>query len=593
MILSNAECTSSHHVWEQVEIRLTADKLTVDPYTEISVWVDLKGPEFAKRVYGFWDGGSDFCVRIVATAPGLWEWTSGASYKDEGLIQSGQFEATEWTEAELEENPNRRGFLRATENGHALEYADGTPCFVLGDTWWAVPSFRFKWYDDDEERPIGPEMGLKDMVRYRKAQGYNCIAMIATFPNWANDGYPRRIDLEYEESVALRSAWRQAGTSSAKDMHNEGGRPFLFPGRVPGYEDVFPDVDRINPAYFQYMDRKIDYLCEQGIIPFIEVARRDGMGTWRRFHGWPDSYARYVEYVFARYQASNCILSPIHFDSGNATISSKDYNAPANAASSKGIPAFGNLLSCNASGSSLNNFGDSDEAPWLTLHQIGNRRHHDSHWLLTEIYHESHPPKPALNGEPSYDVLSGPYDVGWPPGVIPGTKETALYCRSGMYGSVLSGGFAGHIYGAAGLWGGDVEPEAPYKIWDGLVWQSGAEMTHLNTFILSEGRRYQDLVPNADLVTPNKTHELRGNLGWAYCARTPERDLFMAYFEQGCPVGTLRGCRHEGVYQAQWFDPRTGEWLDAGTQQADDLCEIRLPEPPSAEDWALKLVIVP
>ena len=117
-------------------------------------------------------------------------------------------------------------------------------------------------------------------------------------------------------------------------------------------------------------------------------------------------------------------------------------------------------------------------------------------------------------------------------------------------------------------------------------------MTHLKTFAMSEGRRYQDLVPNANLVTPSQTHEVSGNLGWAYCARTPERDLFMVYFEQGCPVGTLRGCRHRGVYATCWFDPRTGEWTQVGELEANDLCEIKLPDAPSDEDWALKLVLL-
>ena len=581
------------HVWDKIEITLTAQGEYENPYTDVDVWVDLQGPGFERRVYGFWDGGQTFRVRVLAMQPGTWRWVSGSSLEDAGLNeQSGQFEASGWSEADKEQNPCRRGFLRPTVNGHALEYADGTPYFLVGDTWWSVPTFRFPWYDDDQPREIGPEMGLKDMVRYRKAQGYNCIAMIAAFPNWANDGYPRRVNLEYEQTIALRSAWRQAGTSSAKDMHNEGGRPFEFPGRVPGFEDVYPDVNRINPTYFQQMDRKIDYLNSQGFIPFIEVARRDGMGTWKRFYGWPDAYARFMQYVFARYQANNVILSPIHFDSGDATISSRDYNTPANQVSAKGIPAFGTLLSCNASGSSLVNFGDSDEAAWLSLHQIGNRRHHDSHWLLTEIYHESHPPKPALNGEPSYDVLSRPYDVGWPPGVIPGTRETALYCRSGMYGSVLSGGLAGHIYGAAGLWAGDVEPEAPYKTWDALTWESGAQMTHLKVFVLSEGRRYQDLVPNAELVSPSRTHDVQGNIGWAYCARTPDKSLFMLYFEADCPQSVVRGTVRDADYSAQWFDPRTGAWIEIGLLHSSVDAQIHLPEFPGEGDWAAKLELL-
>ena len=56
-------------------------------------------------------------------------------------------------------------------------HADGTPFFVLGDTWWAAGTNRFRWFDDDVERPIGPGAGFKDYVRFRKAQGYNWINM--------------------------------------------------------------------------------------------------------------------------------------------------------------------------------------------------------------------------------------------------------------------------------------------------------------------------------------------------------------------------------------------------------------------------------
>ena len=55
-------------------------------------------------------------------------------------------------------------------------------------------------------------------------------------------------------------------------MHNEGGRPFLFPGKAEGYEQVLPDLDRINPEYFRYMDRKVDYLGDNGFVSFIEVS---------------------------------------------------------------------------------------------------------------------------------------------------------------------------------------------------------------------------------------------------------------------------------------------------------------------------------
>ncbi len=45
---------------------------------------------------------------------------------------------------------------RPTPNGHALQYADGTPCFLLGDTWWATPTFRFPWVEQARSGPPYP-----------------------------------------------------------------------------------------------------------------------------------------------------------------------------------------------------------------------------------------------------------------------------------------------------------------------------------------------------------------------------------------------------------------------------------------------------
>src|SRR5450759_2488176 len=117
-----------------------------------------------------------------------------------------------------------------------------------------------------------------------------------------------------------------------------------------------------------------------------------------------------------------------------------------------------------------------------------------------------------------------------------------------MYGSFLSGGLGGHVYGAEGIWGADIEPVAPIKMWDAFQWNSAAQMRHLRTFAFSIGKRYQELVPNADLVSPNKTAEVRSYEGWAYSARTPDRNIFLAYFEKGCPRSQIRGAKLNSLY---------------------------------------------
>jgi hypothetical protein len=594
------------HVWDKVELTFHARNHYDNPYTNVEVWVDLKGPGFDKRCYGFWDGGDVFRVRILATQAGEWTWHSGSNQKDAGLDdQHGSFTAVAWSEAEKASVPTRRGFIQPSANGHAFDYADGTPCLVLGDTWYAAATYRFKWYDDDQVRPIGPEAGFKDYLRLRKSQGFNSVAIIAAFPNWANDDQPWNIWLDQKAGLGVRSAWADQGDIAAhkprdqwhaKDMSNEGGRAFLFPGKVPGYEQVYPDVDRINPGYFKYLDRKIDYLNAQGFIPVIEVARRDMTSCWAKYYDWPESYTRYIEYVWSRYQANNCLFNPVHFDYPEMTATTTQLNAAANLVIQRyGPPPFGTLASCNASVSSLLNFGGPEQNQWLTFHQIGNLREHDAYWYLTEIYNTP-PARPALNGEPYYSGMADKRYPLYKYGAPGGTEADDRDVRSGMYGSFLSGGLAGHIYGSEGIWGADIEPGSDPFMWQAFQWSSANQMQHLKTFALCEGRRYQDLVPDANLVSPSETHLTKGFLGWAYCARTPDKSFFLAYFEKDCPDRSMiRGALPQTTYQAEWFDPRTGHWSKAGngTVKANVWGWIVLPDFPSNDDWGLKLTTGP
>lgn len=580
------------HVWEKQELTFTAARDSANPYTETTVWVDLTGPTFQKRIYGFWDGERTFKVRLVVTEPGTWKWQSGSNPPDEGLAdKTGSFEAIAWTEQEKQANPLRRGFIRATVNHHALEYADGTPFFIIGDTWWATGTNCFRWYDDDTQRPLGPEAGFKDYVRYRKAQGFNLVGIVAAFPNWANDGKPAHIVTNDPSRTVIRSAWLEFGANSAKNMDNEGGRPFLYPGKVPGYEDVFADVDRVNPKYFDYLDRKIDYLNQQGFVPFIEVSRRDASQAWKRYYAWPDSYARFIEYIFARYQANNVFLSPIHFDTASESIPATEFMpAIEMVLRQHGPPPFGTLLTANAAPSTLLNWGDGS---WVTLHQIGNSREHDFYWYLTQIFHAVYP-QPALNGEPyysGYNNARGRVGAGYKFGAPGNTPADDQYVRSGMYGSFLSGGLAGHIYGAEGIWGADVQPAAPTKMWDAFQWSSARQMQYLRTFAFSIGKRYQDLIPDADWVSPNRTQITKGYEGWAYAAHTADREIVMAYFEKGCPQSIMRALKPSSVYRAEWFDPREGKWLDAanGFLESNAIGVITLPQFPGDIDWGLRL----
>jgi hypothetical protein len=156
-----------------------------------------------------------------------------------------------------------------------------------------------------------------------------------------------------------------------------------------------------------------------------------------------------------------------------------------------------------------------------------------------------------------------------------------------------------HIYGAGGwnggIWSGEVEAASKYPMWQVFQWPSGDQMRHLKTFILSEGRRYQELVPFTDHVSPNQSAGPKASTGWAFGAATPGRDLLLFYFEKGCPQAVVSGAKINARYSARYFDPRNGQWNGAAVAVvADASGRLALPPFPnqlakSDYDWALKL----
>ncbi len=86
-------------VYDIYEIVLNASGSYDNPYTGVTCWVQLKGPDFDKRIYVFWDGGQTFRVRVVATRPGEWSWISGSNQPDDNGLNGrmGNFTAKGWS----------------------------------------------------------------------------------------------------------------------------------------------------------------------------------------------------------------------------------------------------------------------------------------------------------------------------------------------------------------------------------------------------------------------------------------------------------------------------------------------------------------
>ena len=595
------------HVWELQEIELHAAKQYANPYVDVQCWVELTGPGFSKRVYGFWDGGDVFRVRVVATTPGEWKWTSGSNQSgDTGLNnKSGKFVAREWIEEEKQANPNRRGFLRATSNGHALEYADGTPFFMLGDTWLGAATWRLPLTDKAADPNYDPAPGVtfQEAVALRKRQGFNSVSMIAAFPTWATDQYPATY--ADKKGVYYRNAWEAFGinvaadTPTAKAMHDEHGyRPFeILPSR-----EGLANFDRVVPEYFQSLDRKMAFLSDQGFVPMLETVRRDVAPPWKAYFDFNESYSRFVEYMVARYGAYNLILSKIHFDIylKNYSLTGEEFNEALTYHFRKyGPMPFGQPVTALIDHSTYTTFGHGEKAPWITMHATGNKPRDNGIYAAIEELFRLSPPYPAVDLEPYYTGWMHPNNVIAGERPQPDTDRDNYFSRAQMYGCVLSGALVGHVHGTGAY---DVTTDSeqigyrPY-FWQALRYKSAGYMKPLRDFVMSEGLRYRDLEPASESLSPRKAQASTeaGLDGWSFLMRTPERDLGLLYFESKALRARTTGWTPNIVYRFQWYDPRTGEWQAAIDLKADAKGTIQLPAFPgggdvATSDWAAKVV---
>lgn len=599
------------HVWEAMEITLQAEHEYENPYTDVDLWVQLRGPDFDKRVWGFWDGNNVFKVRVVATTPGEWRWRSGANVNDPGLVnKSGGFTAVAWTKKEMEDNPNLRGFVRTNPDApHGFIYADGTPFFLLADTWWAAFTWRYPLQGKAIPRDYVPDANnwcFEGGIHWLKKHGFNSIAAIASFPNWKRDELDRTI--RDSAGVEIRSGWPKAPDGRRiKDMPDEEGQmPFAFPGKSAGKNDLCANYDLINPAYWQSMDKKMRYLSDQGFVPYIETVRRSHFESWRAYHDFVPSFARYLNYLKARYGAYNLVFSLTHND---GVLEGEGKNGFLHQAmkyyyGTYGSMPFGQPVTAMMSRSSMEYLGHVDESPFLTCHSFGNwNRDHRILKFVEEAYHKQ-PFVPGFSNEPYYSW----HDVsfGRPDGerVIPNSGRDNYFARAHAYDHFFSGAFGGHVFGS-GSFGGDtkgepvfaVPPNWPY-IWQTLNMPIIAQAKYFMEYIHSEGIRYQEMeLASQDLSNP-RTGAIKMD-EWAFMLRDRDKKLAFLYFENGTVRQTIHGMIPEKRYRAQWYDPRTGQWsgMNGGPLVADGSGTIEMPPYPSGRevsdnDWAAKLKLI-
>jgi hypothetical protein len=600
-------------IWKTVEIKLESQIEYKNPYTDVELWIQLTGPHFNKKIWGFWDGAKTFKVRFVATEPGEWSWISYSNVDDKGLAgQKGRLTAIEWSKDEISKNPNRRGFIRTNPDApHSFMYADGTPFFLLADTWWAAMTWRypFKGGKDIPDNYVPDESNwcFEGGIQWLKRLGYNSIAMIASFPNWKVDDYGRVVQDDNGIYIRKAEAWGKAPLGEkVKDMHDEDGNmPFFFPGKCKGKSTVCANYDSLNPAYWQNMDKKMDYLLQNGFVPYIESVRRDQLPVWVHYYDFNQSFARYLNYIKARYGTCNFIFSLVHWDTGQEGISLDNLKGAFSYYYLKyGNLPFGQPVTAMIVESSSKYLGQSDEAPYLTCYSAGNTNR--AHGILLEIekIYNLTPKVPGFNNESYYPWHDVPWGRAGGIRVEPNSELDNYFGRSHMYSNLFSGALGGHVFGT-GAFGGDSYGEPPYigdpahwpKIWEAITISSLRQGAHFRAFVSSLGSDYQNMiVAYRDLSTPRtKTAAL---FDWSYMLKTPDNRIIALYFERSAEKQIIRKLQPGNKYSAKWYNTRTGEWtlFKESVLKVSDSGEIILPDFPSGmseaeDDWAALLVL--
>jgi hypothetical protein len=340
----------------------------------------------------------------------------------------------------------------------------------------------------------------------------------------------------------------------------------------------------------------------------LETVRRDVCPPWKAYFDFNESYARFVQYMVARYGAFNLVLSKIHFDIylKNYSLTADEFNTALTHHYRKfGPMPFGQPVTALIDHATDVTFGHGDKAPWLTLHSTGNKPRDHGIYQAIEKQFQLSPPYPAINLEPYYTGWIHPNNVVGGEQPQPDTDRDNYFSRAQMYGCVLSGALAGHVHGTAAY---DVTtaaepPGARPFFWQALRYKSAGYMQWLRDFVTSEGPRFRDLSPASGDLAPRKApaSDDRGLDGWAFLMRAPQADLGLLYFENKAHRARTAGWKANTAYDFAWYDPRIGQWLPASTLQADTRGEIQLPPFPGGleaadTDWAAKVkarIVVP
>ncbi len=433
----------------------------------------------------------------------------------------------------------KTGRVVVSSNKRFLQYEDGRPFFWLGDTGWLM----FQKLDRDE---------TERYLENRRRKGFNVI-----------------------QAMVMHSGDDRNVYGAAALIDRDPSRPAVTPGNSPA-----------APGEYDYWDH-VDWVVDLAASKGIYVAMVPAWGSIVKSGQVNESNAA----AYARFLAGRYRGRPNIFWLNGGDLQGSVQTAVWQIIGRTLKEANPNHLV------SFHPFGRTQSSTWFhtewwldfNMFQSGHKRYDqdtgpeakgEDNWRYVFEDYAKEPPKPTLDGEPSYEgIPQGLHDPKEP-------KWKDRDVRRYAYWSVFAGAF-GHTYGAnavmqmrkpgvAGSYGGQ-------DYWYEAIDDPGAgQMQHLKNLILS--RPFFERV-NCDSL-------IAGGSGPRYerVTATRGKSYLFAYTYLGRPFQVRMGASTGARVRASWYDPRDGKVTVIGTFPNRGTREFTPPgSPEPGNDWVLVL----
>ena len=472
-----------------VEITWTAAQTHAEPFLDVALDVVFTDPAGGqKTVPAFWAGGNLWRVRYASPQVGVHRYrTQCSAATDTGLHGiEGHVEITPYTGAN---RLYQHGPVQVAPDRRHFQHVDGTPFFWLGDTWWKNLCRRMTWE------------GFQELTADRLAKGFTVVQIVCG---------------PYPDEGVFEPRWE-----------NEAGKP---------YETH--DFSRVNPAYFEFADRRIQHLVAAGIVPAIVGGWGRGDCDGMKLAG-VDGIKRHWRHLLARYAAYPTIWiiggesqGPQWTEVAAQVRAIDPYHRPATM-----HPFHSARLSVTDESVIDFDMLQTGHGDWTAA--LGALPKLKAAYART-------PPMPVMIGEYCYE----------------GHMQTAFadVQRYVFWSSLLSGS-AALTYGAAGVWHASVEGDPGLaNVYDWTTWKEG--MNYPGSTQLGLGKKLLEQYPWSRFEPHSEWTDQTG-----FAAGIPGEVRFVYMPKRGVYNWTgpaVHQLERDVPYHAFYFDPASGRRFDLG-----------------------------